>query len=681
MNRLAFAAVTGIALAFAATADTYITEEPEDTSMIKVGAGTTTVGGAGVFDHMFVHMAFDPNQAMNYNSVTNGPTLSYVSSQCLSFTNDEERGESVYTGDAGAFKLASDKLDPRIPTDMTKPFTAAFWVKVTEGCTQPSARMFYLGPTGRTATEGESIDCFWGNDKTRKALRFCGGGDSAYSFAESQIDKWIHLALVCTPTNVTEEARLTVGLFVNGRRVKDKNIANFTNDAANVSLWIARSASGTTTACSFFNHIMMFDTALTADEIAFVQEYTEPLDFSAGWDIDANGTLKLQGGSAATALIGAGVYDSVEPAVLTSSSNGWFGGSVVAPSFTFAGADASVTQTLAGVNASAGAVTVQSGTLEIAPDPTARQVFGDALVAWYSFDDPEDLGHDYSGRGNHLSPATADLDYYSQTNDAAVVDGRKAIHFGSEKTHNGLYSGENALKGFKNNQDNAFTLSGWARWDRCMNQEGPFSFGTYSCVRVNNESGTSVYAGDNGKLWSTSGSLPIGGKWHHYALFYDPTADESARFTVFIDGKFKAVTKCDPGYKHAGTYFSVGATRRSASTCWFNGSVDEVIVLNTCNTNDIAKLYGFRRATKDYWTTPVLPTTARVDVANGATMSLRDAANETVSQLFGDGDIYLDEFSILRVTDKYRFKGQVLGEGQLIVDPAAEPKGISVLVR
>ncbi len=161
---------------------------------------------------MVVHMAFDPSKAMNYNSVTNGPTLSFVSSQCLSFTNDEERGESVYTGDAGAFKLASDKLDPRIPTDMTKPFTAAFWVKVTEGCTQPSARMFYLGPTGRAAAEGESIDCFWGNDKTRKALRVCGGGLGAVCADERGTSAGLCVsAAAAIPRTHSPNPRLTSG--------------------------------------------------------------------------------------------------------------------------------------------------------------------------------------------------------------------------------------------------------------------------------------------------------------------------------------------------------------------------------------------------------------------------------------------------------------------------------------
>lgn len=127
---------------------------------------------------------------------------------------------------------------------------------------------------------------------------------------------------------------------------------------------------------------------------------------------------------------------------------------------------------------------------------------------------------------------------------------------------------------------------------------------------------------------------------------------------------------------HAATAFTLG--RGFSGNAIFSGALDEMIVLNTANTNDVAKLYALRR-TQPEAATGVLPAETALTVEEGATLKLT-AANETVAQLYGKGTIDLSGNSKLTVTTKDRFEGTVIG-GTITDAPGAERQGLFLLVR
>ena len=384
-----------------------------------------------------------------------------------------------------------------------------------------------------------------------------------------------------------------------------------------------------------------------------------------------------------TALKGEGVAKTVETTQLESSSNAWFAGSVQSPAFAFAG-ETSVTQTLSGANAWTGATTVESGTLEIAASPV--EVFGDALVAWYPFDDAANPGRDFSPRGNHLIPDKKCI--YRVTTDEAPFGGSGQNLSIDNEEQSGFYSDSSApMDGF-GDVDNSFTVSFWMRGDAHSKDVGSFYFATSEAatgIICREESGLRV--GDSGAAISCTMQEPwASGNWHHWALVYDAEAakriDEGATgvncYYLFLDGIcVKAVSTHNKAIQHAAGRFYLGRGFASQGGP-FKGAVDEVIVLNTANTNDVEKLYDFRR-TRPETATGVLPTGTAVTVEEGATLKLT-AANETVAQLFGKGTIDLSGNSKLTVTTKDRFEGTVVG-GTITDEPGAERQGLVILVK
>ena len=428
-----------------------------------------------------------------------------------------------------------------------------------------------------------------------------------------------------------------------------------------------------------FDEVMCFDRALSSEEIKAFAAYSAPVDFSAGWDIAADGTLDIFGREPLTALKGEGVAKTLETTRLEASSNAWFAGSLQSPAFAFAG-EASVTQTLSGANAWTGATTVESGTLEIAASPV--EVFGDALVAWYPFEDVTNPGRDFSPRENDLIvPSDCKFDVSSE----GGIGLGQAIFLTNNTTQTGFYS-SGCLRGLTSSADNSYTVSFWMRTDDWVENAGPFQFSTggnpAASGLITKGSATSIRYGDSGGACSTTLPFTWGDKtWHHIAVVFDSAAAKQGQVChyCFVDGVclHKVSTYNAKIANHAATTFYVGRGFSGGSPVFY-GALDEMIVLNTCDTNDVAKLYALRRTQPDA-ATGVLPTGTAVRVEEGATLKLT-AANETVAQLYGKGTIDLSGNSKLTVTTKDRFEGTVIG-GTITDAPGAERQGLFLLVR
>lgn len=244
------------------------------------------------------------------------------------------------------------------------------------------------------------------------------------------------------------------------------------------------------------------------------------------------------------------------------------------------------------------------------------------------------------------------------------------------------------MDGFGTDEDNSFTVSFWMRGDAHSTDVGSFYFATAEAATgIICREANGLRVGDSGAAISCTMKEPwASGNWHHWALVYDAVAakriDEGATdvncYYLFLDGIcVKAVSTHNKAIRHAAGRFYIGRGFASQGGP-FKGAVDEMVVLNTCDTNDVAKLYALRR-TRPETATGVLPTGTAVTVEEGATLKLT-AANETVARLYGKGTIDLSGNSKLTVTTKDRFEGTVVG-GTITDEPGAERRGLVLIVK
>ena len=634
--------VMTMSVGFAFAADVTYTEPPADTAMIKVAGGTTTVAGLEAYSHLTHYWSFD--DAENYLTDSTG-TLTF-GKQPATTTITHETAEGAKLG-AGAVTVDAGLQVPKnVITSQT--FTVAFWLKPnTKTKVGSQGSIFYVGEKGSETAKRLLLSYgndngtmfFWNTGKTRAS--------SIAHTTESGI--WEHWA-------ITRNSANKVTVYLNGTSMTSTTYDNVFGEDDYLIFGNGWYYGGTLKSIGggTFDEILIFDRDLTVDEINAFAASSLPVDFSAGWNIMVDGTLDIFGRKPLTALKGEGVAKTMETTRLEATSNAWFAGSVQSPAFTFAG-ESSVTQTLSGANAWTGATTVESGTLEIAASPV--EVFGDALVAWYPFEDPSDPGRDFSPRGNHLKKQS-DFVYECTESNAPFAGAGRVLSVKGNTEVRYLYS-SGMLNGFVSGQDNSFTVSFWLRTDSWNKNEGPFQFATSPATGIWAYSNTSLRAGDTGNMFSPS--MKWGDEvWHHWALVYDAAAAAKGEtcYSLFIDGKCKSSAANHKEVLHATAALHIGRSL-SASAKPLDGAMDEFIVLNTCNTDDVAKLYALRR-TQPETATGVLPTGTTLTVEEGATLKLT-AANETVKRLSGKGTIDLSGNSKLTVTRRSTFEGKVIG--------------------
>ena len=675
MKRAISLAVT-MAVGSALAADVTYTEPPADTSMIKVSGGTATVAGLEAYSHLTHYWSFDDETDPYADLVGDLPLQAKKSGDPAWKTGeDAKRGGAMWT--KNGFKTASNFIDGK------HPFTICFWYKY--GYLKNSQdSLLYIGKANKSDSsvcENPYLRLSHGNNGSPTKLYLWENqiGYRQKSVSSFTSNVWHRIALVCevleSPDCVTSN-RFTV--WVDGTSHTDLNATvpqqeYAATDYFYIGFGLHYNGSERAVEDATFDEVMCFDRALTSAELTTFASYSSPVDFSAGWDISADGTLDIVGREPLTALKGEGVAKTVETTRLEASSNAWFAGSVQSPAFAFAG-ESSVTQTLSGANAWTGATTVESGTLEIAASPV--EVFGDALVAWYPFEDASKPGRDFSPRGNNLS-VRPNLVYECTESNTPFAGAGRVLSVKGNSAIEYLYS-SGMLKGFVAGQDNSFTVSFWMRTDSWNGKEGPFQFATSPATGIWAYSATSLRVGDTGNMFSPA--MNWGDEvWHHWVLIYDAAAAAKGEkcYSLFIDGSCMSSSANHMEVLHATGALNIGRSL-SASAKPLDGALDEFIVLNTCDTNDVAKLYALRR-TQPEAATGVLPTGTAVTVEEGATLKLT-AANETVAQLYGKGTIDLSGNSKLTVTTKDRFDGTVIG-GTITDAPGAERQGLLLLVR
>ena len=668
----------------ALAADVTYTEPPADTSLIRVEGGMTTVAGLEAYSHLTHYWSFDDENDPYADSVGNLPLAAGKSGnpQWKSVEDGAKRGGAMW---------ASEGFRTTNFIDGQHPFTICFWYKYGASCGGQDT-LVYIGQVPKSETakcETPYLRLSQGNKGATTISRFYLWENQFGNISCSQIsafnqDEWHHIALTC------EVCEYADGVVSNSYTAWFDGVSKLTlhtlpNVFDETDRWCLGAGchyngSSKNAEDGTFDEVMCFDRALTSEEIQTFAAYSAPVDFSAGWDIAADGTLDIFGREPLTALKGEGVAKTLETTRLEASSNAWFAGSVQSPAFAFAG-EASVTQTLSGANAWTGATTVESGTLEIAASPV--ELFGDALVAWYPFEDATNPGRDFSPRGNNLTvPSACKFDVSSE----GGVGLGQAIFLTNNTTQTGFYS-SGCLKGLTSSADNSYTVSFWMRTDKWVDSAGPFQFATggvnpAASGLITKTSATSIRYGDSGGACSTTLPFTWGDKtWHHIAVVFDSAAAKQGQVChyCFVDGVclHKASTYNANIANHAATAFYVGRGFSGGGPV-FSGALDEMVVLNTCDTNDVAKLYALRR-TQPETATGVLPTGTAVTVEEGATLKLT-AANETVAQLFGKGTIDLSGNSKLTVTTKDRFDGTVIG-GEITDEPGAGRPGLMILVK
>ena len=650
--------VMTMSVGFAFAADVTYKEPPADTAMIKVAGGTTTVAGLEAYSHLTHYWSFDDESNPYADSIGNLPLQARSTDPVWKSGDDAKRGGAMWT--KNGFKTASNFIDGK------HPFTICFWYKYGNfSGSQGQESLLHIGKKPKSGGKEISDTSYlrvshhntgspttidlWNNQVNH-------GGSKITDFTSGN---WHHIALVCT---VVEAAgcvtsnRFTV--YRNGSATAAKLTVPQQDFAVTDNFLLGTGyhygGSERPVYDATFDEVMCFDKALTSEELKAFADYSSPVDFSAGWNIMVDGTLDIFGRKPLTALKGEGVAKTMEGTRLEASSNAWFAGSVQSPAFTFAG-ESSVTQTLSGANAWTGATTVESGTLEIAASPV--EVFGDALVAWYPFEDAANPGRDFSPRGNHL---TAQADFVHEcTESNAPFAGAGRVLSVKGNTAIKCLSSSGMLKGFVANQDNSFTVSFWMRTDSWNYDEGPFQFATTPATGLWAREKTSIRAGDTGNALSLT--VKWGDEvWRHWVMIYDAEAAAKGEncYFIFINGVLKLSSSKHGDVQHATKAFYIGRSLSSGAKP-LDGAMDEFIVLNTANTDDVAKLYALRREQSKV-ATGVLPTGTTLTIEEGATLKL-SAANETVRRLSGKGTIDLSGNSKLTVTKRNGFEGTVIG--------------------
>ena len=639
---------------------------PGDTSAVSVRDGTTSMIGLDAFRHLKYYWDFDSDS--NFTQATiGGVTLTkMLSAGTITGTNDVKRGAGAayFNGDG----LRMNPVPPFMTPTATEPFTVSFWFKGGHGGSRGS-RIFYFGPYG-SPSGNAAVDTFlelmYSNDSSLRQFYWFGGAWRSHRFTiseeQSPMDRWVHVAFSCMPNGTWQAdgsvSNVAVTLYFDGDVKGTVNGVLNTGESPYLCFGTGfgpTSASSNPVGDTIIDEIMIFDKALSSDEVAWVAENTRPFEFSAGWDVAFSGMLDIAGLQPQT-VRGMGTVAAEGTLTLSPTSDSFFAGTIAGNSLAV---DSSAIQTLASAASYTGMTTIVSGTLKIDP---ARAIpsLQNTLVAYYSCDAPDDPGRDDSGNGNNLTRTAGALDI-DATN--SVAGG--ALYFPGTDVEAG-YGSDGVLNGFSAGEDNSFIVAAWVRIDSFSTREGFFMFKTTTTAGLRlNTSKKALYYGDTGQLNSITTSSDLDdGLWRHCALVYDAAPMESEpNYRLFVDGQqIGSGTKTET-YNHASAAFVIGAGPQYNTA--FNGAIDEVFVLNGANTNDVAKLYNYRRAEFDAANAAsVLPENTTLTVEAGATLFITNSI-ESVRELCGGGTVYIAPGSRLNVRRISRFTGRIVGGGSL----------------
>lgn len=269
------------------------------------------------------------------------------------------------------------------------------------------------------------------------------------------------------------------------------------------------------------------------------------------------------------------------------------------------------TLTLPTTNTYSGATQVQGGTLKLAPLPVGTQ-------AYYTFDNPANLGQDGSVMGNDLSVGTGAPVY---TN-AGVFGGAVYLNGSSTFTRSVFPAGVPT-------GSSPYTIALWEKDNGSGNTGGFVGWGNNSAnqcnnLRFNGSNGLTHYWYGNDWILGGLSTNPKDGNWHHIAVTWD-----GATQTMYVDGSPVGTTP-RTGLNSQAVNFLVGKTTADIG---FKGWMDNVLIANRAlSASEIAALRMEVRGSN------LLPADTTVQVSAGALLDL-NGANQTVSTLSGSGRV------------------------------------------
>ena len=568
----------------------------------------------------------------------------------VAWTDDDKRwGGAVYLNNA-YLQLAT--LPSFINQTGSNSFTVMFWLRSSEASLMESSegekdapnlgsRIFYFGQNKADPSTDNSISLLYNvsTDLMTNKYKFRDTFGAIDVGADFPITNWIHVGVVVMP--IAQEDRVagtnvTFKTYINGvaKRVRD-----IVFDAGSDPVLLLGSGYGTKNLINVketcFDNVMIFNRALTVNQINYYANQPHPFEFSAGWDIEGTGSLAV-GGEVPQRIRGAGSV-AAEAGLTLNGGTDVYGGVISGAGLTVA-KDEGAQQVLSGQNAYAGETRVTGGTLTVDPSlTTTLPAFEGSVVAYYPFDDAEHPGHDASGNGNDLSP----VDATDVKGGVVWSDGAKAGAIEVDATGSDAkgWKSAGALKGFDAKKDNSYTVGFWMRMDEVVASCGSFCFWngdgvSYGSFFLKPDSAR-IYGGDAGEM--IYNSLPkvankMYGEWVHFAYIYDKDSTTKKQI-LYINGEEKVSSDAVKGFNHGGDPLYIGWTKRTDGA-YFDGAIDEFFVLKGAYPGDVEKMMNFRKPAAATAATGVLPTTTNLKVSGGA-KAVFAHANETVSGLSG----------------------------------------------
>ena len=313
------------------------------------------------------------------------------------------------------------------------------------------------------------------------------------------------------------------------------------------------------------------------------------------------------------------------------------------------------TLTLGADSAYSGPTVISGGTLKLS---SPRLPAG--TVAYYAFNNPNNLGQDSSGNGNNLTTGAGTPAYIASGKfgaGALGLNGGSCLVPNASSGITGLPIG-----------NSAYTIAAWMYLNANGN-DGVVGWGNYGADNQVNAFRTVGNTQLVNYWWGldlTSGAQPsMQGNWHYVAATWNPTTDNRV---IYLDGT--AIATDQPG-THAATSanFAVGVTN---SDEYFNGLLDNLLITNTTlSQSQIQVMMDY----SGVGGVNVLPAMTPVLISSGATLDL-NGSSQQVALLSdcstGSGGSIINSntgaVSILTLSPaggSTTFSGSIMGSGTL----------------
>ena len=667
---------------------------PEDRSNIEV-SGHAEMLGVDAFRHLWAWYRFDDAGNLLVNDVSDGPSLRPVTvgstEECSeSYFKQQDPGYrgsacQFYGNYTQALKLKTSELPDCICSGSGE-FTISGWFRVSQSSTNAYVAIYYIGNLTNSNDKAQMRLLSNGNIPGRYVFDR-GGTSSNWDDCWGAYGAWINWTIVRKQT----DKEVIYNAYTNGVSIYMKSHTaglvgkDLVSDDEGLLIGGALSNGANKRflrSGNLVDEVMIFDKALSDDEVAWVAEHTKPYEFSAGWDVSDEGSLDLYG-SLGHMIRGYGCVTADSVLSLTNDADAYFGGTIDGNGLVYDPSTTTATQVLSGASMYVGKTEVKAGTLLVQPLPQVPAALKDGLIGFWTFDDPKNYGRDLSGTGNHLYPSA---DVFSEPVPSEVPGGGRMMDFpfDSEEaaTHRWVLRTKNVPIGLEGAATGDIgtnvSIVVWARPRPpfAVNRTGLFGFsnckGPALSFANQNEAKTLTFGQrDVGGAGSWSAPASIVDSVHMFAVTYDvslaDTADKDRVTKLYYDGEFKAnKASYKSGIKAANGKFALGESVFAGGA---DGSVrayfDQAMLYNRPLTaSEIGQLYAFGRHPVPTSATGVLPAATELAVSSGATAAFENA-NETVAAISGAGTIVLAASAKLTVTGTVGFTGAATGAGKL----------------